>query len=75
MNEPKLEILAKELETLRDGKGLKIDDLIKKCRNDDYPRKFLVRDLEESNLGFFAEKLAYGYYELNTGEKDAETNS
>lgn len=75
MSEPKLEVLAKELETLRDGKGMKINDLIKKCRNDDYPREFLVRDLTEAELGFFAEKVAYGYYELNTGETDAKTDS
>jgi len=61
---PKLEILAQELETLRDGKGMKIDDLIKKTRNDDYPRTALERDLTEAKLKFFAEKLHTGYYEL-----------
>jgi hypothetical protein len=66
---PKLEVLAQELETLRDGKGMRVDDLIKKARNDDYPRESMVRDLGEAHLKFFAEKLATGYYELNI-EKD-----
>lgn len=72
MNEPKLEILARELESMRQER---LHDLIKKCRNDDYPREFLIRDLKEADLGFFAEKVTYGYYELNTGDANAETDN
>lgn len=71
MSAPKLDILAKELESMHDDS---LAGLIKKCRNDDYPREFLIRDLKEANLGFFAEKVAYGYYELKIGANNAETD-
>lgn len=61
MNNP-LELLAKELETL-EGKGIDASDLVKKCRNPKYPRKFLIRDLREANLKFFSDKVKMGYYE------------
>jgi len=76
MNTPKLAVLAQELETIRDGKGMNIGDIIKKCRNDDYPRQALIRDLREAKLSFFAEKVAHGYYELRTEkENNAQTNN
>jgi len=70
-NLPKLEILARELESMRDKKLI---GLIKKCRNDDYPKDALVRDLKEAKLKFFADKVSYGYYEKYAEikeEKDA----
>ena len=70
-NLPKLEILARELESMRDEKLI---GLIKKCRNDDYPKDALVRDLKEAKLKFFADKVSYGYYEKYAEikkEKDA----
>lgn len=66
-NLPKLETLAKELESMRDEK---LAGLIKKCRNDDYPKDALVRDLKEAKLSFFADKVAYGYYELKMEKKE-----
>lgn len=65
VDKPKLEVLAQEIESMRDDN---LSGIIKKCRNDDYPRKFLIRDLTEAKLGFFAGKVAHGYYELNAGE-------
>ena len=66
-NLPKLETLAKELESMRNDNLI---GLIKKCRNDDYPKDALVRDLKEAKLGFFADKVAYGYYELKMKEEE-----
>jgi len=77
MNNP-LDQLTKELETLRDGRGLKIDDIVKKSKNINYPRTALVRDLVEAKLGFFASKLQQGYYDMIKKvekEEDAKTDN
>lgn len=60
MEQP-LEVLAQELETIEDRD---LSALIKKVRNPSYPRKFLIRDLREASLGFFATKVKIGYYEM-----------
>jgi hypothetical protein len=60
---PNLEILARELQTIQEGKGKNINSIIDHCRDDSYPRHSLVYELKMGNLGFFAQKLESGYYD------------
>ncbi len=63
MNKPKLETLARELETIRDGQKKDIGWLIENARNDNYPRHALIADLVLVELKFFAKKVESGYYD------------
>lgn len=54
---PKLEELARELETLNQK------DLATKARNDSYPRGELIKELIAAKLKLFAAKISSGYYD------------
>jgi hypothetical protein len=60
---PKLEVLARELETFTDRKDLA--RVIEHIRNDAYPIDGIVRELIALKMKYFAQKLKSGYYELN----------
>lgn len=65
-NKPKREVLALELESVADGQGRDLSELIAKVRNDDYPDSDLVRDLMVNKLRFFATKLILKHYDTET---------
>lgn len=64
MKLPKLEILARELETIQKGQDKNLSDIIYHARNDNYPQKELIDELIKAELRFFAGKVASGYYLL-----------
>lgn len=57
---PKLERLARELETMRNPQ---LDELIAHVRNDKYDRETLIRELVDARLRFFANRLKEMYYD------------
>ena len=59
---PMLEKLAKELET-QPTADLMIT-IIQHVRDNEYPRYKLVRELRSAKMGYFAEKLQVGYYDV-----------
>jgi len=65
---PKLEVLAKELESL--GKA-NLKDVIAHVRDDNYSRERLIKELIAAKCRFFAGKLATGVYDAE--EVEAKT--
>jgi len=61
---PKLEKLAKELETQPTAEAMKV--IIEHVRDNDYLRYKLVRELRLAKMGYFAGKLENGYYDIFT---------
>lgn len=60
---PKLERLALELETQPNAEVLK--KLISYVRDDNFDHYKLVKELRMAHLGYFAQKLEIGWYEVN----------
>ena len=70
---PKLEDLAKELETMIDRKA-ELSGLITHVRDDNYNRDLLLKELINHKLRYFAQKLKSGYYELIERLKNESKN-
>lgn len=58
---PSLEKLARELETQPNHEQLK--KLIEYVRDNEFNRYKLIQELRMARLGYFAKKLANGYYD------------
>lgn len=59
---PKLERLAREIETMQDPE---LASLVLHARDNMYDRDTLIQELIDAHLRFFAKKLKDGYYDEN----------
>lgn len=64
--QPRLELLAKELESVAKGKNIDLSEIIAHCRDDNYNEALLVKELMENGLRFFAKKLILKQYDTET---------
>ncbi len=64
---PKLEELARELESIHDRKE-ELVPLVEHTRDDSYDRDLLLQEILDAKLGYFAAKLAKGYYDDNAAD-------
>ena len=60
---PKLEKLAKEIETMPNSDQLVT--LIEHIRDNDYVRYKLIEEMRMAKLRYFARKLHIGFYDIN----------